>query len=183
MKRRDMLKGAAVAAGVAVAGISAPVGAKAEPCCERDHDGDGNCDRHPRTPWLSCFQVDNIPTTLPANRQAVYDKVKGAPAWVLGEEGDNIYQVTFPEHVAVPRVRCSDAVLESAAGELLLCAAGHTKSDHWHLTTARDKPRTIEGPNGVRLSVGDPDFVGYLLQYPDGTRGLVLHNSHAVVKL
>ncbi|KKK66595.1 hypothetical protein LCGC14_2962540, partial [marine sediment metagenome] len=54
MKRRDVLKGAAaVAAGVMATGISAPAGARVEkpspwvPCCERDHNGDGNCDRHP----------------------------------------------------------------------------------------------------------------------------------------
>ena len=183
MKRRDVLKVGAVAAGVAAVGISAPSGASAARCCERDHDGDGNCDRHPRKPWLSCFQVDRIPTTLPANRQAIYDKVKGAPAWVLGEEGDFIYQVSFPDQVAVPRVKCSDAMLESAAGELLSCAAGFTDNDSKHSEAARDKPRTIEGPDGVRLSVGDPDFVGYLLMYPNGDRGLVLLNSHAVVKL
>lgn len=44
MKRRDVLKAAAVAAGAAVVGVSGE--AKAA-CCERDHDGDGNCDRHP----------------------------------------------------------------------------------------------------------------------------------------
>lgn len=49
MKRRDVLKAAAV---VVATGISAPAGASTKtspwvPCCERDHDGDGNCDRHP----------------------------------------------------------------------------------------------------------------------------------------
>ncbi len=46
MKRRDVLKGAAVAAGASVVGLPA-VARAVEPCCERDHDGDGNCDRHP----------------------------------------------------------------------------------------------------------------------------------------
>lgn len=45
MKRRTVLQGAAVAAGTALLGVNE---AKAAPCCERDHDGDGNCDRHPK---------------------------------------------------------------------------------------------------------------------------------------
>lgn len=44
MKRRDVLKGVAAVAGMSVVGVSGE--AKAA-CCERDHDGDGNCDRHP----------------------------------------------------------------------------------------------------------------------------------------
>lgn len=44
MKRRTVLKAAAVVAGSALLGL--PGEAKAA-CCERDHDGDGNCDRHP----------------------------------------------------------------------------------------------------------------------------------------
>lgn len=47
MKRRDVLKGMAVAAGAATVGLPAVAGAKPPPCCKRDHDGDGNCDRHP----------------------------------------------------------------------------------------------------------------------------------------
>jgi hypothetical protein len=83
----------------------------------------------------------------------------------------------------VPAVACSDEVLERAAGELLLCAAGHTENNHRHRETAVGNHRTIEGPNGVRLSVGDPEYVGRLVLFPNGDRGLILLNSHAVVKL
>ncbi len=189
MKRRDVLRGAAVAAGVVVVGLPAEV-AGAERI-RREYDPAW---LNKANPWLSCFHVDHIPTTLPANMEARYDKAKDILVWYLGDGGENIFQLSTLEQVSVPRVSCSDAVLESAAGALLLCAAEYTKYDFMHGSTARDKPRIINGPSqgvvgtpgridSVKLSVGDPDFVGYLALYPDGTRGLVLMNSHAVLKL
>ena len=50
MKRRTVLKGVAVAAGATLLGL--PGEAKAA-CCERDHDGDGNCDRHPEKMYVA----------------------------------------------------------------------------------------------------------------------------------
>lgn len=56
MKRRDMLKGSALAAGAAVVGL--PTRAQAiQPCCERDHDGDGDCDRHPARKVQALFSL------------------------------------------------------------------------------------------------------------------------------
>jgi hypothetical protein len=69
MKRRDVLKGVAVAAGAAVVGMPA-VAQGARPCCERDHDGDGNCDRHPEKVHIY-FSL-----TLPGPYEHLADQLK-----------------------------------------------------------------------------------------------------------
>lgn len=130
---------------------------------------------------LSCFMEDVLPDPLDGSHvPAVYDKDKNQCVFFLNKEGDNISAMMMGDHVVVPETEASDEVLEKAAESMLAWAAQEDERANGHKDTYAQAPRIITLRDGTRLSVGDPEFLGRLVIFPNGKRGLVLHNPTAV---